>query len=163
MNSLTGNSRWEIQIFAPFHRESIVRHLGIPDGLGGVISDVPLPDNLLLTVSKDENRDAELLALLRSDEFINSRSIIVYCGRRDECNRVADYIRTCMQDLQSELTSSADAPSTSRKRKRPKQIVESYHAGLPGNFNISLCIGLNSTIFHLIAQRPDVEPFKINL
>lgn len=43
----------------------------------------------------------------------------------------SDYIRTCMQDLQSELTSS-DA-STSRKRKRPKQIVESYHAGLPAS------------------------------
>ncbi|KAG4075057.1 hypothetical protein HA402_008122 [Bradysia odoriphaga] len=112
-------------------RESIVRHLGIPDGLSGVISDVPLPDNLLLTISKDENRDAELLALLRSDEFINNRSIIVYCGRRDECNRVADYIRTCMQDLQNELTAS-DTSST-RKRKRPKQIVESYHAGLPAS------------------------------
>lgn len=35
------------------------------------------------------------------------------------------------QDLQSELT-SADS-STSRKRKRPKQIVESYHAGLPAS------------------------------
>lgn len=105
--------------------------MGIPDGLRGVISDVPLPDNLLLTVSKDENRDAELLGLLRSDEFINNRSIIVYCGRRDECNRVADYIRTCMQDLQNELTSSDT--STSRKRKRPKQIVESYHAGLPAS------------------------------
>lgn len=106
--------------FIPFS-ESIVRHLGIPDGLNGVISDVPLPDNLLLTISMDENRDAELLALLRSDEFVNHRSIIVYCGRRDECNRVADYIRTCMQDLQSELAAS-DA-SSSRKRKRPKQIV----------------------------------------
>ncbi len=105
--------------------------MGIPDGLNGVISDVPLPDNLLLTISKDENRDAELLALLRSDEFINNRSIIVYCGRRDECNRVADYIRTCMQDLQNELTSSDT--SSSRKRKRPKQIVESYHAGLPAS------------------------------
>lgn len=83
--------------FVSLSRESIVRHLGIPDGLNGVISDVPLPDNLLLTISKDENRDAELLALLRSAEFINNRSIIIYCGRRDECNRVADYIRTCMQ------------------------------------------------------------------
>lgn len=117
----------------------------------GVISDVPLPDNLLLTISKDENRDAELMALLRSEEFIQNRSIIIYCGRRDECNRVADYIRTCMQvmnfvfyfqldsslplvqhfyknyfqDLQNELT-SADTTSA-RKRKRPKQIVESYH------------------------------------
>lgn len=119
-------------MFRGSFRESIVRHLGIPDGLSGVISDIPLPNNLLLTISKDENRDAELLALLRSDEFINNRSIIVYCGRRDECNRVADYIRTCMQDLQNELT-KADDTSSSRKRKRPKQIVESYHAGLPAS------------------------------
>lgn len=98
-----------IQIVHRF-RESIVRHLGIPDGLKGVISDVPLPDNLLLTISKDENRDAELLALLRSDEFINNRSIIIYCGRRDECNRVADYIRTCMQVTASSCARSRSIP-----------------------------------------------------
>ncbi|KAJ6642571.1 ATP-dependent DNA helicase Q4 [Pseudolycoriella hygida] len=112
-------------------RESIVDHLRILDGLDGVITDVPLPDNLLLTVSKDRNRDEELIALLRSDEFMNSHSIIIYCSRRDECNRVADYIRTCMQDLQVNIETSNS--SASRKRKRPKQIVESYHAGLPAS------------------------------
>lgn len=78
-------------------RESIVRHLSIPDGLCGVISDIPLPNNLLLTVSKDENRDAALVQLLKKDNFADFQSIIVYCSRRDVCERVANYIRTCFQ------------------------------------------------------------------
>lgn len=48
-------------------RLSIINHLGIPDGERGVISDTPLPDNLLLSASKDENKDAALLELLLSD------------------------------------------------------------------------------------------------
>lgn len=78
-------------------RESIVRHLAIPDGLAGVISDTPLPDNLILTVSRDENRDIALINLLSDDKFRNFQSIIVYCTRRDECDRVANKIRTCFQ------------------------------------------------------------------
>lgn len=80
-----------------FYRESIVNHLSIPDGLSGVISDIPLPDNLLLTVSKDENRDIALIHLLKDDKFAKFQSIIVYCTRRDECERLAKYIRTCFQ------------------------------------------------------------------
>lgn len=72
-------------------------HLNIPDGLSGVISDIPLPGNLLLTVSKDANRDIALIELLRGETFGKFNSIIVYCTRRDECERVAKYIRTCFQ------------------------------------------------------------------
>lgn len=73
--------------------KSIVDHLNIPDGMDGVISDTPLPRNLTLTVSKDEQRDRALIALLDSERFKELNSIIVYCTRRDECVRIAGLLR----------------------------------------------------------------------
>lgn len=78
-------------------RQSIVKHLGISDGLAGVISDIPLPDNLLLTVSNDDNRDFALLRLLKHEKFDQFKSIIIYCTRRDECETVAKNLRTVFQ------------------------------------------------------------------
>lgn len=72
----------------------------VPDGLDGVISDIPLPDNLLLTISNEANRDAALVRLLKSDRFAEFSSIIVYCTRRDECDRVAKNLRTYFQVCQ---------------------------------------------------------------
>ncbi|XP_036336094.1 ATP-dependent DNA helicase Q4-like [Rhagoletis pomonella] len=111
-------------------RLSIISHLGITDGVRGVISDTPLPDNLLLSVSKDENKDAALLALLTSDRFTDCHSIIVYCTRRDECERVSSYLRTCMQDQYKEKDASANGK---RKRKRVNWAAEPYHAGMPSS------------------------------
>lgn len=51
-------------------RESIVQHLQIPDGLNGIISDIPLPNNLNLSVSKDYNRDRALIELLKSERYV---------------------------------------------------------------------------------------------
>lgn len=56
-------------------RISIINHLGITDGERGIISDIPLPDNLILSVSKDENRDAALLQLLNSDRYVTKVSL----------------------------------------------------------------------------------------
>ena len=78
-------------------RLSIVEHLRIPDGLDGVISDIPLPDNLTLTISSDENRDIALIQLLKEPRFVEYQSIIIYCSRRDECERVAKNLRTYFQ------------------------------------------------------------------
>lgn len=102
--------------------DSIISHLQIPDGRNGVISDIPLPDNLILTVSKDHDRDRALLALLLTERFSSCRSIIIYCTRREECNRLSKFLRTSLQ--YSEL------PSNSKKRKRVNVQVEPYHAGL---------------------------------
>ena len=77
--------------------ESIIEHLNIPDGWRGIIQDVPLPDNLTLTASKDARRDAALIQLLNSDEFANFDSIIVYCTRREECERLAGMIRSLLK------------------------------------------------------------------
>lgn len=109
-------------------RESIVNHLGIHDGLAGIISDTPLPENLVLTVSKDENRDRALVALLRSERFALLQSIIIYCTRRDECERIAGFLRTCLQDNKKEVE-----VTTSKKRKRTNWSAEAYHAGLPAS------------------------------
>jgi ATP-dependent DNA helicase Q4 len=76
---------------------SIVTHLSIPDGQQGVIKDVPLPNNLILSVSRDEFRDQALVTLLQGKRFMSCQSIIIYCTRRDECERLARLIRTCLQ------------------------------------------------------------------
>lgn len=105
-------------------RNSIVKHLDIFDGLDGIISDTPLPDNLILTISRDENRDKALIGLLRSERFESLQSIIIYCTRREECERIAGFLRTCLQETQK---NQAD---NSNKRKRKNWIAEAYHAGL---------------------------------
>ncbi|XP_062542516.1 ATP-dependent DNA helicase Q4 [Armigeres subalbatus] len=110
-------------------RTSIVEHLSVPDGINGIISDIPLPDNLILTVSKDPNRDSALLHLLQSERFIDLHSIIVYCTRRDECERISAFLRTCFQDAQRAAEAEA-AASKSRKRRKINYTAEPYHAGM---------------------------------
>ncbi|KAJ8933212.1 hypothetical protein NQ314_014159 [Rhamnusium bicolor] len=104
-------------------RDSIIKHLQIPDGLKGIISDIPLPDNLMLTVSKDPIRDHALLGLLMSERFAYCKSIIVYCTRRDECERIASFLRTSLKSEQI-------VENTNKKRKRVNLQAEPYHAGL---------------------------------
>lgn len=77
--------------------ESIVKHLDLHDGMTGIISDLPLPRNLVLTMSKDGNKDQALIALLKSDRFRDLDSIIVYCIRREECARIAALLRVSLQ------------------------------------------------------------------
>jgi ATP-dependent DNA helicase Q4 len=105
-------------------RESIVRHLSIHDGVKGIISDIPLPDNLVLTASRDISRDTALFNLITSKRFAAFNSIIIYCTRREECERIAAYLRTCLQDKAKVLLKDT------AKRKRVSWIAEPYHAGL---------------------------------
>lgn len=76
---------------------SIIEHVGIPDGRKGVIQDTPLPNNLMLTVSCDPSRDQALVKLVSSPEFEDFSSVIVYCTRREECERLATLLRTCLK------------------------------------------------------------------
>ncbi|XP_025263838.1 ATP-dependent DNA helicase Q4 [Camponotus floridanus] len=100
--------------------ESIVKHLDLHDGMSGIISDVPLPKNLILTVSKDENKDYALIALLKSDRFRELDCIIVYCIRREECERIAALLRISLKD-----------PRNPEKPKaKISTIAEVYHAGM---------------------------------
>ncbi|XP_012058273.1 PREDICTED: ATP-dependent DNA helicase Q4 [Atta cephalotes] len=100
--------------------KSIIKHLDIHDGIAGVISDVPLPRNLVLTVSKDENKDQALIALLRSERIRECHSVIIYCIRREECERIAGLLRISLQD-----------PRNSEKSNtKISAIAEVYHAGI---------------------------------
>lgn len=76
---------------------SIATHIGVPDGVQGIIQDTPLPDNLILSVSKEKNKDLALITLLKGPRFSSCESIIVYCTRREECERIAAFLRTCLQ------------------------------------------------------------------
>ncbi|CAK9802635.1 ATP-dependent DNA helicase Q4 [Anthophora plagiata] len=100
--------------------ESIIHHIGIPDGMAGVISDIPLPRNLLLSVSKDEYRDQALIELLQSERFQECNSIIVYCTRREECVRISGLLRVSLQDINNPDKGNGKLSS----------IAEAYHAGL---------------------------------
>lgn len=62
-----------------------------------IIKDTPLPNNLILSVSRDKDRDKALINLLNGERFKSCSSIIVYCIRRDECERIASFIRTAFQ------------------------------------------------------------------
>ncbi|PSN39460.1 hypothetical protein C0J52_17707 [Blattella germanica] len=101
---------------------SIVNHLNIPDGEKGIIKDIPLPRNLILSVSRDELRDRALISLLKGERFKSCHSIIIYCIRRDECERLASFIRTCLQD--------SGKPEQNKRGRRISWNAEPYHAGL---------------------------------
>lgn len=75
----------------------IAKELMLDDDPNSIIKDTPLPNNLMLSVSRDKYRDKVLIDLLNGNRFINCNSIIVYCIRRDECERVASLIRTSFQ------------------------------------------------------------------
>ncbi|XP_023011510.2 recQ4 helicase [Leptinotarsa decemlineata] len=104
-------------------RDSIIKHFEVPDGEAGVITDTPLPDNLILTVSKDAARENALLGLLMSDRFASCKSVIVYCTTRNECERIATFLRTS-------LKSEQPVQEGNKKRKRLSLAAEPYHAGL---------------------------------
>lgn len=102
-------------------QQSIMSHLGIKQG---TIGSAPIPLNLMLTVSKDPRRDVALIALLKSNRLKDLKSIIVYCTRRNECERIAGMLRTYFQD------EKRDESELKKKRKRVNWIAEPYHAGL---------------------------------
>lgn len=142
-------------------RLSIINHLGIPDGEKGIISDIPLPDNLILSVSKDENKDAALLQLMLSKRFESCQSIIIYCTRRDECERVAGFLRTCLQDRKT-----IEPENVKKKRKRVNWHAEPYHAGMNASrrrtiqnafMNNELRIVVATIAFGMGINKPDIR------
>ena len=109
---------------------SIADHLGVDtsDGCDGVIRGVLLPPNLQLSVSRDVDRDAALVHLLSSDgRFASYDSIIVYCIRREECERLAVLLRTCLKDPERDVPNGKGG---SKARKGVSWSAEAYHAGL---------------------------------
>lgn len=107
--------------------KSVISHIDIPDGLSGVITNPTLPDNLYLSVSVEKDKDRALVSLLTSERFQSFNAIIVYCIRRDECERVAAILRSCLQQ-----PGKINMEEKNNKRKRMSYISEAYHAGLSG-------------------------------
>lgn len=104
---------------------SIIDHINVPDGLSGVVTNPALPSNLYLSVSFEKDKDRALVSLLASEKFNSFNSIIVYCIRRNECERVAAIIRSCLSQ-----PGKINMEQNSKKRKRMSYIAEAYHAGM---------------------------------
>ncbi|XP_065751246.1 ATP-dependent DNA helicase Q4 [Phocoena phocoena] len=97
----------------------VARHLGVAEesilrGPGTI------PANLHLSVSSDRDPDQALVTLLQSDRFRALDSVIVYCNRREDTERVAALLRTCLREAQ--------APGS--RGRAPEAVAEAYHAGM---------------------------------
>uniref|UniRef100_A0A8C0DIA4 ATP-dependent DNA helicase Q4 n=1 Tax=Balaenoptera musculus TaxID=9771 RepID=A0A8C0DIA4_BALMU len=99
----------------------MARHLGVAEesilrGPGTI------PANLHLSVSSDRDPDQALVTLLQSDRFRALDSVIVYCNRREDTERVSALLRTCLRE--------ARAPGS--RGRAPEAVAEAYHAGMGG-------------------------------
>ncbi|NWX63804.1 RECQ4 helicase, partial [Promerops cafer] len=110
----------------------VAQHLGIPPENGVGIGAAGIPENLRLSVSMDSDRDQALLQLLRrwhSGNFGNSgnigNSVIVFCTRREESERLAALIRR-------EFPEIPQNPGKNQRKGKNQEFCVSvaYHAGL---------------------------------
>lgn len=51
----------------------------------------------------DHNRDEALIKLLQRPPFSEQVSILIYAATRDLTERLAGYIRTCLQDVKEKV------------------------------------------------------------
>ncbi|GFY72971.1 ATP-dependent DNA helicase Q4 [Trichonephila inaurata madagascariensis] len=110
--------------------KDIISNLDLKNVDESVIGCTNIPQNLLLSVSRDKDKDRALIQLLNGDRFRKCSSIIIYCIRRNETERLAALIRTCMQDeIQSE--DEQKIKKTKSKKRCFAWTAEAYHAGLP--------------------------------
>ncbi|OWR51738.1 rothmund-thomson syndrome DNA helicase recq4 [Danaus plexippus plexippus] len=105
--------------------KSVINHINIPDGVNGVLTNPALPDNLFLSISFEKDKDRALVSLLASEGINSFSSIIVYCIRRNECERIAAVIRSCLFQ-----PGKINMEKENKKRKRMSYIAEAYHAGM---------------------------------
>ncbi|XP_046388229.1 ATP-dependent DNA helicase Q4 [Ischnura elegans] len=101
---------------------SIASHLEIADGEKGIIKGIPLPNNLMLSASEDKFKDKALVALMNGERFQDCSSLIIYCTRREECERLSTFIRTQFRD--------DERPESNARRNRISWNAEAYHAGM---------------------------------
>ncbi|XP_039702067.1 ATP-dependent DNA helicase Q4 isoform X3 [Pteropus medius] len=97
----------------------VAQHLGVAKEhvlRGPVI----IPPNLYLSVSMDRDPDQALVTLLQSDRFRSLDSVIIYCNRREDTERVSALLRTCLRE--------AWAPGP--RGRVLEAVAEAYHAGM---------------------------------
>nr|XP_039320671.1 ATP-dependent DNA helicase Q4 isoform X3 [Saimiri boliviensis boliviensis] len=97
----------------------VAQHLAVAEE-PGLRGPAPVPANLHLSVSMDRDTDQALLTLLQGGRFRNLDSIIIYCNRREDTERVAALLRTCLHPAQG----------PGPKGGAPKTMAEAYHAGM---------------------------------
>ncbi|XP_015342144.1 ATP-dependent DNA helicase Q4 isoform X8 [Marmota marmota marmota] len=97
----------------------VAQHLGVAEELGRG-GPAPIPANLHLSVSVDRNPHQALVTLLQGNRFRALDSIIVYCNRREDTERVAALLRTC-------LCAGQDPGS---RGHAPETVAAAYHAGM---------------------------------
>ncbi|XP_050001239.1 ATP-dependent DNA helicase Q4 [Alexandromys fortis] len=97
----------------------VAQHLGIAEEpeLSGLAS---IPANLHLSVSMDRDSDQALVTLLQGDRFRPLDSIIVYCHRQKDTERVAALLRTCLSTVRDPRPRGCG----------PEAVAEAYHAGM---------------------------------
>ena len=95
-----------------------------------ILRNSNLPRNLILSVSKDANKEQALISLLKSSLFVTKTEIlldkiIIYCSRREQTDKLATLLRMTFSYLQSN-----DSIAKKFNFNSKIQIAESYHAGL---------------------------------
>lgn len=117
--------------------EEIRQHFDINPG--SILRDCDLPRNLLITASRDSNKESALLSLLKSEPFRSTYSdhVIIYCSRREQTERLSHLLRLSLARPKKSL----DLEKLKNKRKGVKDddddedeneddVAEAYHAGL---------------------------------
>ncbi|UYV60996.1 RECQL4 [Cordylochernes scorpioides] len=101
--------------------EEVARRLGGAAIVGFDMSATPVvPANILVSVSRDPNKDQTLVELFNGPRFSQLDSILVYCTRREETERLAMFLRTSLQG----------SFRTVGKKKVHAWDCEAFHAGL---------------------------------
>ncbi|KAM4700283.1 ATP-dependent DNA helicase Q4 isoform 2-T2 [Discoglossus pictus] len=123
--------------------EDVAHHLGVSDEGGVPMRLAGVPPNLHLSSSMDRDKDQALVTLLKGERFGCLDSIIVYCTRREETERIAALLRTCLQGVivskrqtedpegEEDTASNRKKAQARKKMRRPlKWVADSYHAGM---------------------------------
>ncbi|XP_021105722.1 ATP-dependent DNA helicase Q4 isoform X2 [Heterocephalus glaber] len=97
----------------------VAQHLGMAEELGPREA-AAIPANLHLSVSTDKDPEQALVTLLQGDRFRTLDSVIVYCNRREDTQRVAALLRTCLYAVQDPKL----------RGRAPEDVAEAYHAGM---------------------------------
>ncbi|XP_045060831.2 ATP-dependent DNA helicase Q4 isoform X2 [Desmodus rotundus] len=98
---------------------NVAKYLGVAEE-AVLRGPVTIPTNLHLSVSMDRDPDQALVTLLQSDRFRTLDSVIVYCNRREDTERVSALLRTCLPE----------AWATGLGGRAQEAVAEAYHAGM---------------------------------
>ncbi|XP_042638944.1 ATP-dependent DNA helicase Q4 [Orycteropus afer afer] len=104
----------------------VAQHLGMVEGPGPSALPATIPANLHLSVSMDRDPEKALVTLLQGDRFRTLDSVIVYCNRREDTERVATLLRTCLGTALCLRT----RPWAGSGPRDPSAVAEAYHAGM---------------------------------